>query len=136
MAKIKDKPKLEIRQENPKAKRLMWSGVIFFTIAIAIVWGYGLITTINDINTKSQTQASLWNNTKDIWQDTFQSVATSSVDTIKDKINNLANTVINTSTTNEATSTVTSTAEIQNGINKLIDKMKTNTSTINNTSTE
>ena len=117
--------KLELRQENQKAKRMMYGAVILFATIIATIWFWSIKNQIITIK-NSEDQNSLWNNTKNIWEDVFEETNTTTINTTSSiDTTSIAQDLTNASTTKKETD------KIQDAIKKIINQTTSSTTTTN-----
>lgn len=94
--KIEEQEKIVISGYNPKAKKLMWLGVVFVTVIICALWGWSLSVQWTSANWSSE--KDLINNTVENWEKAFSANETTN-DELKNQVKeNLKKLMVGTST--------------------------------------
>ncbi|MFH1789585.1 MAG: hypothetical protein ABH832_00760 [bacterium] len=67
----KNKHKLTIRPENPRAKALMWISVILFTCVITILWAWSAKIQLSGVDLSISQESEILRNTQAQWEKIF-----------------------------------------------------------------
>lgn len=101
---------LQDRENYKRKKKILWIIIITFMTVIIIIWGYDLKIKVDNINQKSNYKAGLFQNTKEIWNDTFKTntgtksiISTSTWNKIVSSTQNINTTTPTTTTLNSTT---------------------------------
>lgn len=99
----------KVTRDNPKARRLMWVGILVFSVAICGIWGWSLKEQIASIKWSETPESKLITKTREDWNTLFKEQK------IVEEKNNLKNAIhavlarTNTSSTQTTSTTTTST---------------------------
>lgn len=110
-------PDFKETNRERSAKRLMWLGVISFSVIIAVLWGWSLAVQMSEFQLKRAPEYTLASKTKQEWSELFakqkedRNSREATLQQIRDAIKGLG--ALTATSTGQTTSTLTATSSVK-----------------------
>ena len=109
--KKEGRKKIQLTKENPEAKRLMWIGVIIFSIMILLLWCWSMKIHFSNLSIERMPEQKLIQKTQADWNNLFKQTEEEQLKNIKRDINKYLQKITVATTNTIATSTTVTTTK-------------------------